>query len=119
MTIQIPPRPARIAALAVVVALLAMTGAAAALTVDEYVALTLSRLALAHASWSESNGPPSAEEEMALFDAAGTDSETYYGFASKNQAEIESYLEENPQVAAEIESLSDAIVALIELTEVE
>lgn len=117
MTIQIPPRPARIAALAVVVALLAMTGAAAALTVEEYVALTLSRLALAHASWTESSEPPTAAEEAALFEAAGTDSRGYYGFAAEHEAAIDAYLEENPELAASIESLGLAITQAIEQSE--
>ena len=119
MTTKVSSRPARIATLVVTLALVTMAGAASAMTVEEYAALTLSRLELAHASWSENSEPPSAEEETALFEAAGTDSETYYGFAAKNREAIESYLEENPDVAAEIDSLSAAIVALIEQTEVE
>ena len=108
------------AVLALLAALLLLPALARAaeLTLAAYVDLTIARLELARATWSEQGRSPVETEEAALFEAHGSTSRDYHGFAGKHEQEIGSYLEEHTAKRDQIEALSREIERLIEQSEV-
>lgn len=88
---------------------LGTTLAAAELTVENYIKLTVSRLELIDASWRAKDQPPTEEEMQVLYASYDTDRESYFCFAGENRREIESYLERHPESRDTIEALASAI----------
>lgn len=106
-------------ALTVAVALLVVTplAFAAELTVPSYVDLTIDRLELAYATWSQEGRSPVETEEAAVCQLYETTLDAYYAFAGGHKQEIEDYLAEHTDKRDTIESLAADIAAIIEQQE--
>lgn len=77
--------------------------------VENYLDATIARLELVRNSWADADRPPTAVEEARLLDDYGFSTQGYYRFAGKHREAIELYLESNPEIRDEIESLSQQI----------
>ena len=96
-----------------------LTRALAEMPVAQYLDLAVARLELARTTWLEEERSPSAEEESALWEEHGTSEKAFHAFAAKRREEIAAHLEEYPELAERIQSLSDEIAELVEQSEVE
>lgn len=110
----------RIAVVVLVASVLGgVASARAEITVAEYLELSIERLEMALATWAGENRPPEADEESALCETYGISSEEYHAFSGAHQEQIVAYLEDNPELAETIQSLSDQITGIIEQSQSE
>lgn len=105
--------------IAAALCLVALPAFAKELTVASYVDLTIERLELAHATWSQENRSPAETEQAALCLRYETSQEAYYAFAGEHVQEIGDYLDEHSEKRDRIAALAAAIRALIEQKEVQ
>jgi hypothetical protein len=82
--------------------------------VEVYLDLTIARLQLILDTWAEEDRPPTGPEEAALCEEYGFSAKEYYKFSGTHRKEIDAYLESNPDIADEIEYLSQQIQGLLQ-----
>ncbi|MGI0013628.1 MAG: hypothetical protein ACREBU_09335, partial [Nitrososphaera sp.] len=87
------------------------------LTVASYIDLTIARLELAKTSLEHKSQPADAAAVADLWQRYQTTSDEYIAFRGRFGREVDSYLAENPDLAARVDELSGAIKALVEQAE--
>lgn len=87
------------------------------LTVASYIDLSIARLELTKASLEQQRQPPDAASTNALWARYQTNPADYVAYRGLHGPEVDSYLAENPNLAARIDELSGALNALVEQVE--
>lgn len=86
----------------------------AELELASYIELTIERLELIRAAWTDTGAPPTEAQLSELYESYGVDSQRYLRYGGKKREEIQRFLDEHDEERDVIESLSAAIHALIE-----
>lgn len=87
------------------------------LTVPGYIDLTIARLELTKTSLEQKSQPADAAAVDDLWQRFQATSAEYIAFRGRFGPEVDSYLAENPDLAARVDELSGAIKALVEQAE--